>query len=655
VTITGPGGCGKTRLAVRIAMDLLDHYPGGVWFVGLSSINDPEHVPDAIADALGVPEMEGMTPIEAISADMSHQSRQRPTLLLLDNCEHLTTRCAETADTLLALNPQLKILCTSREPLHVPGEANVRVGPLSLPEPDSAPTLDAIQRSEAVRLFIDRACLADPEYSLDDSSAVQVLDLCHRLDGMPLALELAAARVGLLPFDQILKHIEGRTSSLQPYGTPDRQQTVTATIEWSHDLLTVKEREMLRRLAVFKGGFTVEAADAVCGDPTRPSETLEYLVLLTDKSLVHVLAPRRERYRCLELIQRYAWTQLEVSGELSTMRERHLAYYLCLAEHAATSLTGPEQPDWLLRLADDYHNLRAALEFSRDHRTDRLLRLVLALYRFWFVRGHLTEGRTWADAALATASETVTPLVAKVLSVAGSLAWQQGDLVQAKRRHEDCLAVWRTLNNSRGVQYSLGNLGLVAWKQGDAELARELYEKSLALALEIGDSREIGIVLLNLGLLAGHVGDLTKGLASLHEALRITRGLGDPSLLATVLTNLGGLTLQSGRDGEAREYYEESLRYQRSLNARGHLPDCLDGIASIAARGGQQERALRLAGAAASIREVLGVVTEPWSRHLVGQWLDEARTSLGAAAVQMWEDGRALPDYSAIKLALDEE
>jgi predicted ATPase len=654
LVIVGPGGCGKTRLAVQVATDTLQQYPGGVWFVGLSLVNDADTIALAIAEALDVPEREGTSPLAAVTSELGRRTSRRPTLLLLDNCEHLTHSCAATVVTLLAATTHLKLLCTSREPLHVSGEQIMRIGPLSLPDADAAHSPAAVQRSEAVRLFLDRAGLADPGYTIDESNANQVADLCLRVDGMPLALELAAARVGLLAFDQILAHLEGRISALRPHGAPDRQQTVTATIEWSYDLLSAAERLMLRRLAVFRAGFTLEAADAVCRDsPSQDAgETLENLVLLADKSLVQTVPPERKRFRCLELVRRYAWTQLADSGELYAMVRRHNSFYLEVAEQAAAELTSTAQPAWLARLADEHHNMRAALQFCRTDSPERLQRFVVALYRFWFIRGHLSEGRTWAEVALESTKDEQNPLLAQVLSVAASLAWQQGDLARANGWYEECLAVWRSLGDPRGVQYSLGNLGLVAWKQGHWEAARARYDESLALAQENGDEREVGIVLLNLGSLSAHTGDLGNGLAYLHKAIQFIRPLGDQSLIASALASLGDVELQAGSDADARDHYGESLRLQHALGARGHVSDCLDGLASIAARQGRKDRALRLAGAAASIRQAVGAVAEPSSRRLIEAWLDQARAETDGE--RAWNEGGELSDQEAIALALDE-
>jgi len=660
LTIAGPGGCGKTRLALETASEALARFPGGVWLVGLGSISDPESVPRAVATVLGVREREGADAVDAIASELARTRRPR-TLVVLDNCEHLAAACAETVSALLERCAALQFLCTSREPLRVQGEATWRIGPLSLPG-SARPAAASMLQAEAVRLFLDRVGLSDPDFVLDETNTPQVMDLCRWLDGIPLALELAAARVGVMSISQVLSHLEGRVSDLRAVGTPGRQQTVTTTIDWSYDLLSEDERRTFRRLSVFRGGFTLDAADAVHGErrpATGPEEaapaTVSNLTLLVDKSLVVLVPPARTRYRSLELIRRYAENRLRESGELDLARSRHHAFYLDLAERAAPELTGPAQSEWLDLLAEDHDNFRAALRHGDEAAlAEEQLRYVLALYRFWYIRGHLNEGRGWAEAALRSAAGVPTPLRARVLSVAASFAWQQGDLARARARYEECLAAWRALDDRRGVQYSLGNLGLVAWTQGDGQAARVLYDESLALARENGDEREVGIVLTNRGLLAGSTGDVAAGEANLREALRIMRDLGDQSIVAAALASLGALVLFDGRDSEAYARYRESLDIQRSLAARDTLSECLVGLATIEARCGGWVRALRLAGAAAGVREAIGAVLDPCSRRLLREWLEDARERLGPDAERPWEEGRGLADHEAIALALEE-
>lgn len=656
VTITGPGGCGKTRLAIRAASEVLLQYPAGVWFIGLGPVSDPDAVPREVAAALGVSEREGDVPLAAVAAELAAHPPDQPALVILDNCEHLASACAATCHALLRASPSLTFLCTSREPIRVAPEAIWKVGPLSLPKEGVPLSADSLMRSEAVRLFLDRVSLSDPQFTLDEAVRPQVAELCRQLDGMPLALELAAARVGLMPLGQIVDHLGGRVHSLLRRDAPERQQSVAAAIDWSYELLSDVERQVFRRLSVFRGSFTLRAAAALCDDlfAEGASGTLDCLTALVDKSLLRSIPPERERYRYLELVRRFAWDRLVESGELAAMRDRHREYHLRLAEEAAPELTGPAQAEWLQRLADDHDNLRAALEAGREDRSERRLRFVLALHRFWWVRGHVGEGRAWVEQALAEPCPAPTRLRAQVLSVASGLAWQQGDYARSRARLEESLAAWQALGDRAGIQYSLGNLGLIAWRQGDAGAARASYEESLALARELGREREAGVVLSNLGLLLAYLGDAAAGEGHLREALGIMRALGDVATVATILANLGTVAVDRGRRDEAEAYFVESLRIQRYLGARESLADCTEGLAAVAAGRGSCDRALRLAGAAEAVRQTIGPAAEPWSPRILGAWLDRARASAGAAARRTWEEGRDLPAAEVIALALQD-
>ncbi len=654
LTISGPAGSGKTHLAIEAATEVLHRYPDGVWFVDLSPVTDPNVVPRSVASVLGIREREGADPLHTIAAELAHGRRRRQSLLVLDNCEHLVDRCATTVATLLQAGPHLSFLCTGREPLHIPGEAIWRLGTLPLPDA-RASVAEVVRQSDAVRLFMDRVSLSDPGFQLGESNAAEVVHLCHRLDGIPLALELAAARVGLMPFDQLLRHLEDRFSHLRIRGVASRHQTLSATLDWSYNLLEEAERRLLTRLSVFSGGFTEEAVEVVCAGASTPrSSTLDLLATLVDKSLVLPVPPRTHRYRCLEIIRSDARRRLAERGELETMRRRHLDHFLHLAEHAAEALTGPEQSSWLERLADDHDNLRAALEESRAD-VDRSLRLVLALNRFWAVRGHVGEGRQWTEEVLMAAEGApATPLLAMVRNAAGGLAFQQGDRASARAHLEASLALWGQLGDRQRIQPCLTNLGLIAAAQGYWDAALAWDAESLALARELDDERAVALVLGNLGMVIGYLGEHERAQACLDEALVLTRRLDDSMRVAMALANLGTLAVHRDRADEAGTRFEESLLLLRSLGARHNVAECLEGFAWLAARQGHQDRALRLAGAAAASRDALEEPPHHWSRRLVDDWLGEARTALGHGAARAWEEGRELSEERAIALALDE-
>lgn len=653
LTITGPGGCGKTRLVVEAAGEVLHRYPDGVRFVDLGAVSDPNVVPRAVADALGIGDREGVDPLRAIAAELAGARGRRQCLVILDNCEHVVERCADTVDALLRSSRQLTFLCTSREPLHVAGEVTWVLGPLSMPAQDTQVSVDELQRFEAVHLFVDRASLSDPGFELTDANAPSIRQLCQRLDGIPLALELAAAHVGLLALDELLGGLERRFSVLWPRAAPPRQRTLAATIAWSYDLLDEAERRLLRRLSVFRGGFSMEAAEEVCGGggPT----VFELLTRLADKSLVTALLPQRERYRCLDIIRRFADDRLSETGERAAVRHRHLAFFLTLAERAASHLTGPQQPAWLARLGDEHDNLRAALEASRESDPVDRLRLVVALERFWSIGGHLGEGREWADDALgASSSLGATALQAQALDAAARLALYQDDAVKARDWLERSLAIWRDLGDRPGVQACLANLGLAASRLDDWPAAHAYFSESLELARQLGDQRAIAILVDNLGVMAAYLGDHGAALGQLEEGLRIMRSLGDPSRVANSLANLGMLALYRGDVQDATERFTESLRIVETMDAPRRVAECLEGFAGIWARRGHGDRALRLAGAAAGIRERIGSPQPPWSRKLEEEWVAEARGTVGPAAARAWDEGKKLPSEEAIAFALGE-
>jgi predicted ATPase/DNA-binding CsgD family transcriptional regulator len=649
LTITGAGGCGKTRLAVEAVSEVIHRYPDGAWFVDLSALTDPATIPQALAATLGIRERDDADVLGSIAAELRTTRCRAQCLLILDNCEHVIDGCASAATTLLTACPQLAMLCTSREPLHVPGETIWSLAPLPLPAADHARSADAVGRAEAVQLFVDRAVLSDPAFELDDANAPTVLRVCQQLDGIPLALELAAARLALTPIDALLALLQGSFTRLRRRGVPGRQQTMRAAIDWSYALLPEPEQRLHRRLAVFRGGFTLEAAGAVCED----GDAFALLEALQDKSLVVRVMERQERFRLLEPIRQYALERLTESGELEAMRGRHLAFFATLAERGGHELTGPSQAVWLGRLSDDHDNLRAALERSRGAGEEQRVRLVLALNRFWRVLGHVTEGRAWLEEVVA-ANGPATGDRARALNAAAGLAWLQGDVARARTLVEASLATWREVGDTDGVQGSLANLGAMAATQSDWEAAQAFLEESLALARCRGDELTVGIVLGNLGVLAAHLDQHGLAHERLAESERVMHRLGDAARVANALANRGLLAVRRGRAAEAAEHYAASLRIQGTLREPQSLAECLEGVAWIASHAGRQEPAVRLGGAAASVRRSLGAPHRPWSRRVVDEWLEAARDTLGDAAGEAWAEGEALTIPEAMALAASE-
>ena len=569
LTLTGPGGVGKTRLALRTAADLVDAYADGVSFVALASVTTSTLVAAAIAEALGVREAPG----EPIEETLIAYLRPKQLLLVLDNFEHLLDAAALVAE-LLAQCPRVQILVTSRGPLHISGEFEFPIPTLKLPAADGGLRLDDARASEAVRLFIDRARAVQGHFQLTEENAATVVAICRRLDGLPLAIELAASRIRLLPPNAILARLDSRLSLLTggERDRPERQQTLRATIAWSHDLLDPAEQVFFRRLAVFVGGWTFEAAEAVVPgnglDPMLP--VLDGLAALHDASLI-----RREelvtedesvapRFSMLQTIQEFATEQLAASGELAVMKDKHASLFLDFAAKAEPHLTGAAGVTWLDRLDADHGNLRSALGWlGSQGSAERVLRLAAALWRFWWIRGHLTEGRKQLEAALAVASTVRTPERAAALDGAGVLAETQGSYGEAEAHHREALALSQGLDDTVGVARALGNLGVVALGRGESDLASTHLEQSLALARESGDRILVATALNDLGNVAYGRDDFDRAEALYKESLVLRRQTGSVIEIARSLNNLGSVAFNRGDFDRASHFYQESLALYR--------------------------------------------------------------------------------------------
>ena len=529
LTLAGSGGCGKTRLGLQVAADVLENYPDGAWLIELAPLADPALVPQAVASVLGVREEAGKPLTQTLTAAL----KPKRLLIVLDNCEHVLSACAVLVDTLIRSCPDVRVLASSREGLGIAGETVYRIPSLSLPDPKQTATLASVTLYEAVRLFVDRAAAALPAFAVTNQNAPALASVCHRLDGIPLAIELAAARVRSLAVEEINARLDNRFRLLTGGSRTalPRQQTLRALIDWSYDLLTPLEKTLLCRLAVFAGGWTLEAAEQVGAGESETGEDIEawavldLLTSLADKSLV--VAEQEEehtRYRLLETVRQYARDRLSESGESLVVRARHGDYFVALAEEIMPKLAGSEQAQWLRVLEAEHDNLRQALtEYAEDATEDvraddkKGLRLGAALQRFWMVRGHLSEGRERLRAALEhSGGQEPTKSRAAALNGAGTLAWMQGDYASARVLYEESLTIARELEDKKGIALSLGNLGIVAKEQGDYALARSLYEESLALRRELGDTSGIAFGLNNLGLVVKEQGDYALARV-LHE------------------------------------------------------------------------------------------------------------------------------------------
>jgi predicted ATPase/class 3 adenylate cyclase len=697
VTLTGPGGAGKTRLALQVAAEVLDGFKDGVWLVELAPLSDPDLVPQTIASVVKVREQPGRTML----ATLCEYLQPKHLLLVLDNCEHVLAACARVADALLRACPDLRILATSREALGIAGETSWRVPSLSLPDPQNLPTLERLSAYEAVRLFIDRATAVLPGFAVTNENAPWIAQLCQRLDGIPLAVELAAVRVRGLSVEQIATKLDDRFRLLtggSRAGLP-HHQTLRAALDWSYDLLSEPERIALRRLAAFAGGFTLEAAEAVSGDDgVDASEVLDLLLRLVDKSLVVAEEQDGEaRYRLLETVQQYGREKLRESGEAAAVQRRHRDWYLGLAEQAEPKLFGAEQAAWLDRLEVEQGNLRAALTWSIESgSTEAALGLVGALWRFWAVRGYFKEGSGWLEAVLDVverSSDATPALRAKALNAAGYLALSRGDFPTARSLLEKSLPILRQLGDKANIAASLSNLGTAAIHQGDIVVARALLEEGLAIRRELGDRVDIagslndlasaaiqqgdyamarslleeglairrqlgdqaGIAasLNNVSMVAIQQGDYAAARSFLEESIRLSQAVGDKWLNAVALDTLGDLTRTQGDHAAARPFYEESLAIHRQLDDPRGIAYCLEGLAAVASAQGRHKRAAQLFAAAEALRETSGAPLRISERGDHDRDVAAVRGQLGEEQfVSAWAEGRAMAPEQAIEYAL---
>ena len=662
VTLTGAGGTGKTRVALRAAADLLDVFEAGVFFVALAPISDPGLVVPTIAQTLGVRDAGGRRSLERLKDHL----RQRHLLLVLDNFEQVLDAAPDVVD-LLRDCPRLRVLVTSRAALRVSGEQEYAVPPLALPDtrrppPGGSPaplSAAALGRNEAVRLFVERARAVNADFALTDANAAVLAEICRRLDGLPLAIELAAARVRLLDPDALLARLESAAGSLRLLtgggrDLPARQQTLRSTIAWSYDLLTAEEQALFRRLAVFVGGCTLAAAEAVCG---ATADVLDGVDALLARSMLQPAPPAagEARVALLETIREFGLERLAAAGELDELRRRHAAHFVAFAEAADAALRGPDSRPWLDRLEAEHDNLRAALEWSLSgdaagHETAQ--RLSGALAWFWWWRCHLDEGRRWLARAL-DGPRGATVARMRALQGAGWLAHFQRDSAAAREVLGESLAIARALGDRRGEAWSLHLLGRVDYFDGDPAAVRALAQESLEVAEETGDRWLVSWALHLLGLGAHIAADYPTALAYYGRSLAIRRELGYRQGAGILLLLTGLIALREGDFATARVRLREALATDRDAGDHLNTLMAISGIASYLAARRQPERAVRLAGAAATLSESWHLLPIPLAEAMLEEGLATARQALGDAAYAVaWAAGRAMSLEEAIGEAL---
>jgi predicted ATPase len=678
VTFTGPGGTGKTRLALQVAVELRDVLVGGVFFVSLASLNDPTLVIPTIARALGIRESMG----QPLFARLVEVLQQKPVLLLLDNFEQVVEAAPQVAD-LLTSCPQLKLLVTSREVLHVRSEHEFAVPPLALPDPAHLPKLAALARTPAVALFLQRAQAARPEFKLTSTNARAVAEICVRLDGLPLAIELAAARMKLLSPQTLLARLDQPLIILTggARDVPARQQTLRNTIEWSYQLLNAREQRLFRWLSVFVSGCSLQAAEAVCSGPDDGAgQVLDGVASLVDKSLLQRVEPtgggseeqEDQRLLMLETIREYGVEALIASGEGDVARQAHADYFLHLAEEAEPELKGPLLVAWLERLEREHDNLRAALQWALEGGSAEVaLRLGIALERFWVVRGQRNEGLAFLQRALAGSAGVAATIRAKALLAAGRLAFNQSNYDRGEVLAQEGLALFRELGDKRGIALSLNRLGVAAWRRGDYRSARVLLEEDLTLFREMGDRDRVAWSLFMHGLLDNKQGDYAVACSRFEESLALFRELGNKRGIAASLTQLAGtlfvsqgnrdmiyplleqglsldrevgdregmavaslllgwVALKQGDRATARSRAEESLTLYREMEHREGMAEALCMLGKVEAAGGHHAFARTL------YEESLAMAQEIGDRELIASGLQGLASVVAVQGELIW-------------------
>jgi predicted ATPase/class 3 adenylate cyclase len=690
VTLLGPGGTGKTRLAYQAGAELLETFSGGVYVAGLATFDDPALVLSGIADALHVQEAAGRSLEEAVVDYL----RDKHLLLILDNFEHVLP-AATVVSSLLAACPKLTILVTSQAPLRLSGEHEYLVPPLAVPPRAGLVSLDELAAFDAVALFVERARAVKPDFALTPANAVSVTDICRRLEGIPLALELAAARLRLFPPPVLLNRLSSRLKLLTggARDLPARHQTLRATVDWSHSLLDPAEQRLFATLSVFAGGCTLEAAEAVCAaDPELDLDLLDGVASLVEKSLLRQTGEDEPRFTMLETIREYAEERLAERPDADGLRLAHAEHFAALARDAEPAFTSADQAVWIDRLEAEQDNCRGAIDWSLAGGSDELaLALCTSLSWFWYVRGRLSEGRRLLDEALSrdvAQREPVRagawigagslalgqgdlgpaavllqdglglarelddrPRMALALNTLGVLAYIQGEYERARALNEESLAIYRALNHQFGIVSTLNELAMLATGAGESERAVELYEEALALARRHRLARLTALVLLNLGLLHCERGELSTAKTLFEESVAGLRQIGDTLMLARVLEEIAVVAQVMGEEERVPTALAESLTLVREANDRLALAEWLEIRARIASLRGEAEAAAQFHGAAACLREEIGAPQAPDEVALCERDLAAARADLGDRWQVVWQQGKRMSVEQALAAA----
>ena len=695
LTLTGPGGTGKTRLGLQAAVDVLEEFSDGAFFVALATITEPELVASTVARALGVKESAEQPLMESLKSYLHFKHL----LLVLDNFEQVLEGAPVVAE-LLGACPKLKVLATSRIPLRLYGEQEYPVPPLTLPDPRVMPPLEVLTQYEVVRLFVERARAIKADFFVTNENAPAVAEICARLDGLPLAIELAAARTRMLPPQKMLERLGNRLKLLKggPRDLPTRQQTLRGTIDWSYELLEEEEKILFGRLSVFSGGRTLEAIEEIC-DPEGELEALEGVESLLEKSLLRQEegVEREPRFVMLETVHEYAREKLQESGEEQEIKRAHAQYFLALAEEGESEVRGPEAAMWLERLEAEHDNLRAALSWAlAQEKVELELRLAGALWQFWWMRGHYSEGRRWLENVLAVDGRGSPSARAMALAGIGEIASHQGDLDQAQEAceeglkllaheaseakiylllslgkvallrgedyeratqvNEEALALSREMRHRMGLATSLLHLGLVSQRRGDSEGATEFYEESTALFREWGDKQGLAFCLNNLGVVAITQGDLVQAQKLTEEAVALLRELGSRGDVSIGLQNLGWIAFLRNELGKAVDLYKQSLTLAWDTGFYALVLDDLVGFACLAGAQGDAVRAAQLCGAAEALHEATGYPKDPISHAEMEPYLASGRSKIHEAEwAKAWEEGRTMSLEGAVSYALEQQ